>query len=72
MARGPGRFGFRCPCGGVIRVRRTQTVKDGVLVRNRSCNDCSRTFKSVETLVDVVPHRSVIKIARAIRRLLVD
>jgi hypothetical protein len=72
MANGPGRHGFRCPCGGVIGVRRTCAVDDGCLVRYRGCEVCGRSFKSMETLVTVKSRRSVKRLAQAIQRLLVD
>jgi hypothetical protein len=72
MARGLKRHGFRCPCGGLVGVRRTCAVDDGCLVRYRGCEVCGRSFKSIETLVTVKSRRSVKRLARAIRGLLVD
>jgi len=71
MARGSERRGFRCPCGGVIGVRRTWPAEDDVLVRYRSCLACGRGFKSVEILTDVTQRRSFKRTVRAIQRLLV-
>lgn len=70
MARGPERHGFRCPCGGVIHVRRTWPAEGDVLVRYRGCRACGRGFRSIETLVDITSRRSLKRTIRAIERLL--